>query len=162
MTPSENDPKDWTVVFHEWEPGVFFVRGEFWGTVDVSEVRELAATDQIASRLMAGHLLSCAFLDGGLVMVEQVSPDDWDDDCLDDGIWIIGTKALRAVCDVIGVAQPPRFSTEVTVPTLQSVLEQVAERKTSAEDPARQANLITTWTGIKELFDISANHSQSP
>lgn len=142
----------WGDVFEAVEPGVFLVGDNFYNALDSREVRQLAAHEQNEERLMAGDLTAFAFLDGGVTFSEQTDPDSWNEDVLEDGIWIVGWLALRAVCDAIGVPPPSRLDGEPGHVPEESLRKAIRERRTTTGDPARQAEMIETWSGARELL----------
>ena len=103
-------------------------------------VRSLADASAGGERLMAGGMTAYAFLDGGIVYSEHEDPSAWDSDWLGTGIWVVGDDALRAVCDVLGLAPPRRNKTAST-----------ASGRDNTMDPQAQAEALFTWSGISSL-----------
>lgn len=141
----------WSDVFTTVEPGVFAVRGEFWGLVDSPTVRDLASGESGGERLMVGGVSAFAFLDGGVVYSEQVDPDSWDEDVVDDGIWVVGTDVLQVLCGLLDLDPPHQPDPHGAAGSPELRVVDVTAGRTITGDAARQAGLLTTWSGIREL-----------
>lgn len=144
-----------TEVFSMTERGIYAVSAEFWHLVDSSIVRNLAAGHAEGSRLLAGSVSAYAFLDGGVVYSEQEDPDSWDDDAVDDGIWLVGDAALRAVCDVLSLATPDEPQGAAAGRGRRDRKVDLDARRTRIPDPDEQAEMLTTWSGIRQLAQAS-------
>ncbi len=141
----------WSTAFVQVGPGFYEVLPDYWGRVDSPAVRGLTPVSQRESRLIAGDLNAYPFLDGGVVMCEQVNPEFWSDDVVDDGIWVVGSSALRAVCDVLGIVQPERLDGESAVPSVAEVRLAIQDGRLLLGDWKVQADAITFKSKIAEL-----------
>lgn len=144
---------EWEQVFAPADSGLYEVRGEHWGKVDSPAVRALAPGGRDENRMMAGGLIAYPFLDGGVVFCEQVDPEAWSDDVVDDGVWVVGNAALRAVCEVAAIPQPDLLEGETAVPTVEAVMDAVRRGVLLMEDRDTQATAIMYTSEIRKLAE---------
>jgi len=144
----------WRDVFSRRGPNIYRVRDEYWELIDDDPVHQLAAHEGTEQRLMAGDSHTLVFLDGGVVFVNHEWPDMFDNDLLSDGIWVVGTLALRAVCDAVGLRPPARLKGESVRPSLQSIRRAVSIGETVAP-PKQQSDLIQCRSGAEQLLDMA-------
>ena len=106
---------------------------------------------------MAAQTTTLVFLDGGIVFTEHFSPEDVDDDQLPTGVWIVGTTALRAVCDVLDLVPPGRLKIETQPVDANDARRDLAQGRTVL-DAAQQADLMHSRHGVAQLLQRS--HAQ--
>lgn len=148
-------PLRWSQVFIRRRPNVFKVRGQYEYSLPWGRVRGLAVNSESQQRLMAGTTTAWVFLDGGLTVIEKEWPEAYDSDVFADGIWVVGTAALRAVCDVLDLVPPRRLATEAHVPTPDEVRADLAAHRTLLT-PAKQARHLDTYYSARSLAQLTA------
>ena len=148
---------EWANVFTPTGPGLYEVRGEHWEKVDSPTVRALSPGGRDNDRMMAGGLSAYPFLDGGVVFCEQMDPEAWSDDVVDDGVWVVGNAALRAVCEVNAIPQPDLLEGEATAPAVETVIDAVRRGVLLMKDRDAQATAITSSSEIRDLVDRASD-----
>lgn len=146
----------WSDVFIRRAANVFKVRSPYHERVlDCRPVEEFAAGVFEQSYMMAGDSAQWVFLDGGVSMVNQEWPETFDTSTFGDGVWVVGTSALRAICDALDIVPPRRLGAESQVPAIESIHADLAAHRTVLESP-HQARLMQDFGGAQGLLSHAA------